>query len=131
MAKQPGSDWGSITSFGGKVSSVFKGAGSGGARVRSNTNAASKVIKPKDARLETNIIQKNSVKKDYQTYSTKDINSLVNDVKKTVKPAIPADAKAGGKKAFTPKKVVAKRATLSAAQQRAIEEARKKALDWR
>jgi hypothetical protein len=120
MAKQPGSDWGSISSFGGKVSSVFKGAGSGGARVRKNTNAVAGVVKPigTTASMKTKIIQNNSVKKDYQTYSTKDINSLVNDVKKTVKPS-------------SPKKVVAKRATLSSAQQRAIEEARKKALDWR
>jgi len=64
MAKQPGSDWGSITSFGGKVSSVFKGAGSGGARVRANTNAASSVKKSNPATsMSTDIIQKRSVKK--------------------------------------------------------------------
>jgi hypothetical protein len=84
MAKQPGSDWGSVSSFGGKVSSVFKGAGSGGARVRKNTNAVSGVAKPNakpdvktggglsskksvikpgaGSAKETNYIQKNSVK---------------------------------------------------------------------
>jgi hypothetical protein len=66
MAKQPGSDWGSVSSFGGKVSSVFKGAGSGGARVRANTNAASDVAgskTPKLNKMTTDKIQKNSVKK--------------------------------------------------------------------
>jgi len=64
MAKQPGSDWGSVSSFGGKVGSVFKGAGSGGARVRKNTNAVSGVLKntPETrAAAQTNVIQKRSV----------------------------------------------------------------------
>lgn len=71
MAKQPGSDWGSITSFGGKVTSVFKGAGSGGARVRGNSNAASSVVKPKVLdKAVTNAIQKGSVKKVAKTETT-------------------------------------------------------------
>lgn len=114
MAKQPGSDWGSITSFGGKVSSVFKGAGSGGARVRGNTNAVAGAAKVKDnypSEL-TNALQKRSVKKVAPTETTRKTAP-----KKTV---IPADAKAGGKKAFSPKKVVAKRSTLTAAQERGI-----------
>lgn len=108
MAKQPGSDWGSITSFGGKIGSVFKGAGSGGARVRKNTNAVAGIVKADSPTAwRTGPIQRNSVK------------PVVNG---KTKPNYPTknELGIGDKKAFSPKKVVAKRSTLTAAQERGI-----------
>ena len=120
MPKQPGSDWGSITSFGGKVSSVFKGAGSGGARVRKNTNAVASVVKADSPTAwRTGSIQRNSVKqivkdKPKPNYPTK--NELGIGDKKAVKKVI-------ARKAFKPK--------LTMAQERAIEKARMSESDWR
>ena len=95
-------------------------------RVRKNTNAVAGAAKPKPDRmtqLKTNAIQKNSVKKDYQTYSTKDIDSLVRDVSKTVdvrKTALKKTVSPAPKKVVAKKAVKQKTNGLSAKAERGI-----------
>jgi hypothetical protein len=106
------------------------------ARVRKNTNAVTGAAKVKDNYPQqlTNALQKRSVKKVAATETTRktapktanNIDSLMADARKTVKPNF--EIKSGAKK------VVAKRATLNAKQQRAIEAERRfgsSKFDWR